>query len=71
MTLAEIMQKIEELSAGDRAVLRRELEEMVPRKDVEEVTPEMRAEIQRECAASDDERGMPIEDVVRDPNPKS
>ena len=66
MTLAEIMQKIGKLSPEDRALLRRELEEMLPKPDTQEVTPETAKALNQERVAAHDERGMPIEDVVKD-----
>jgi hypothetical protein len=71
MTLAEIMQKITELSPEDRAVLLRELQETLPKSDVEEATPEKRAQISAEKSASGDERGLPIEDVIEKPTPSA
>jgi hypothetical protein len=69
MTLAEIMQKIEELSAEDRAVLRRELQEMLSKPECQEVTPETAKALGQERIASGDERGLPIEDVIEKPKP--
>ncbi len=71
MTLAEIMEKITQLSDADRAILRRELEQTLATHDVEDATPEMRAEIAQEKAASGDERGLPIEDVVGQAKPST
>jgi hypothetical protein len=70
MTLAEIMQKIGELSGDERAALRRELEEMVPKPETQAVTPETARELQKEQAASHDERGMPVEDIIGQSKPK-
>ena len=67
MTLAEIMQKITELSPEDRALLRRELEEMLPKPDTQEVTPETAKALNQERREARDECGIPIEDVVKDP----
>ncbi len=64
MTLAEIMQKIEELSAADRAVLRRELEESLPKPEAQEITPETAKALNQERVASNDERGLPVEDII-------
>ncbi len=61
------MQKIGELSAEDRSILHRELEEMLPKPDTQEVTPETAKALNQERVASHDERGIPIEDVVKDP----
>jgi hypothetical protein len=71
MTLAEIMEKITQLSPEDRALLRRELEESLSKHDVEEATPEMRAQIDQAKTASGDERGLPIEDVIEPPQPST
>ena len=70
MTLAEIMQKITELSAADRAVLRRELEETLSKPESQPVTPETAKALHQEQAASGDERGLPIEDIIEPPKPK-
>lgn len=70
MTLAEIMQKITELSPADRAVLRRELEEMLAKTDVEEASPELRSQLNQERRHAHDERGLPIEDVIEKPKPE-
>jgi hypothetical protein len=67
MTLAEIMQKITELSPEDRALLRRELEETLSKCDVEKATPELRTQIDQARVTSGDERGLPIEDVIEKP----
>jgi hypothetical protein len=67
VTLAEIMQKIGELSAEDRAILRRELEEMLPKPETQSVTPETAKALNQERIASHDECGIPIEDVIKDP----
>ncbi len=64
MTLAEIMQKITELSGEERAVLRRELEEMLPKPEAQECTPETAKALNQERVSAHDERGMPIEDVI-------
>ena len=69
MTLAEIMQKITELTSEDRAILHRELEETLHKQDVEKASPEMREAIEKECASAGEERGLPIEDLIRDPKP--
>ena len=61
------MQKIGELSPKDRAILRRELEEMLPKPETQEVTPETAKALNQERVAAHDERGLPIEDVVKDP----
>ena len=71
MTLAEIMQKITELSPADRAVLRRELEEMLSKPETQEVTPETAKALNAERRAAGDERGLPIEDVIVPPKPKN
>ena len=70
MTLAEIMQKIGELSGDDRAILRRELEEMVPKPEAQEATPETVKALNEERRSSNDERGMPLEDVIAEPKPQ-
>ncbi len=70
MTLAEIMQKITELSPKDRAVLRRELEEMLPKPETQEITPETAKALNAERRVTGDERGLPIEDVIEPPKPK-
>ena len=70
MTLEEIMQKIEELSAEDRAVLRRELEATLCNPEIQDVTPETAQALQKERVASNDERGLPVEDVIEPPMPK-
>jgi hypothetical protein len=70
MTLAEIMQKITELSAADRSVLRRELEEMLPKPESQSVTPETAKALHAEQSAAGDERGLPVEDVMEPPKPK-
>lgn len=70
MTLAEIMQKIEELTGADRAVLRRELEEMISKPEAQEVTPETAKALNQERVASNDERGLPVEDVLEKAKPK-
>jgi hypothetical protein len=49
MTLVEIMQKITELSAEDRAVLRRELEETLSKPEHQEVTPETAKALHAAC----------------------
>jgi hypothetical protein len=67
MTLAEIMQKIGDLSAEDRSILRRELEECVSKPEAQEVTPETAKALNTERVACHDERGLPIEDVIKDP----
>ncbi len=69
MTLAEIMQKITELSPADRAVLGRELQEMLAKPETEHVTPETAQALQHEQRAGD-ERGLPVEDVLEPPKPK-
>ena len=69
MTLDEIMEKIGQLSAEDRALLQRELEEMLPKEDAETATPEMRSQIAAEKSASGDECGLPIEDVIGQSKP--
>ena len=71
MTLAEIMQKITELSAADRAVLRRELEEMLSKPETLSVTPETAKALNEERRATGDERGLPAEDVIEPPKPKN
>ena len=71
MTLAEIMQKITELSEADRALLRRELEETLTKCDVEGVTPETAAALNEERRATGDERGLPVEDVIEPPKPQN
>jgi hypothetical protein len=71
MTLAEIMQKITELSAPDRAVLRRELEEMLSKPEHQSVTPETAKALHQEQSAAGDERGLPVEDVIEPPKPKN
>jgi len=53
MTLAEIMQKITELSPEDRAVLRRELEGMVAKPECQEITPETAKALRAEQRAGD------------------
>ncbi len=70
MTLKEIIQLIGRLSPADRAVLRRELEETLPKEDVESATPETMVAVNKERRASHDERGMPIEDLINQPRPK-
>jgi hypothetical protein len=70
MTLAEIMQKITELAPEDRAVLRRELEEMLTRPEAQQVTPETAKALNAEQRAAGDERGLPVEDVLEPPKPK-
>jgi hypothetical protein len=70
MTLAEIMQKITELSAEERDVLRRELEEMLPKPECEEASPELRKELETE-RRSGDQRGLPIEDAMEPPKPQN
>ena len=70
MTLAEIMQKITELSEADRAILRRELEETLPKPETQAVTPETAKALGEEQRATGDERGLPIEDVIDPPKPK-
>jgi hypothetical protein len=67
MTLAEIIQKIGELSGHDRAILRRELEEMLSKPESQEASPETVEALNKERRSSHDERGIPIEDVVKDP----
>jgi hypothetical protein len=62
MTVAEIMQKIGELSPEDQTLLRRELEEMLPKPEMEDVTPETAKALQTE-RRSGDECGVPIEDT--------
>jgi len=71
MTLAEIMQKITELSAADRAVLRRELEEMLSKPESQSVTPETAKALNTERRTTGDERGLPVEDVIEPPKPKN
>jgi hypothetical protein len=71
MTLAEIMQKITELSPADRAILRRELEEMLSKPEHQEVTPETAKTLKEEQRAAGDERGLPVEDVIEPPKPKN
>ena len=71
MTLTEIMQKITALSAADRAILRRELEEMLSKPESECVTPEAAEALNQEQCASGDERGLPIEDVIEPPEPRN
>ena len=70
MTLAEIMQKITELSPADRTVLRRELEEMLSKPEAQEITPETAKALKEEQSSAGDERGLPIEDVIEQPKPK-
>jgi hypothetical protein len=69
MTLAEIMQKITELSDADRAVLRRELEETLSKPEMRDVSPETAKALRHEQRAGD-ERGLPAEDVIEPPKPK-
>jgi hypothetical protein len=64
------MQKITELSDADRAVLRRELEEMLPNPEIQSVTPETAQALHDEQRATGDERGLPVEDVIEPPKPK-
>ena len=64
MTLEEIMLKIGELSGADRDILRRELQEMMSKPETQEVTPETAKQLHQEKAASGDERGVPVEDVI-------
>jgi hypothetical protein len=70
MTLAEIMQKITELSPEDRAVLRRELEEVLAKPECQEVTPETAKALRTEQRVAGDERGLPAEDVIEPPKAK-
>jgi hypothetical protein len=70
MTLAEIMQKITELSPEERALLRRELEETLPKPEAQEVTPETAKALNAE-RRDGDERGLPAEDVLEPPEPKN
>ncbi len=70
MTLAEIMQKITELSPEDRALLRREIEATLAAPDTQSVTPETARELTTE-RHSGDERGLPVEDVLEPPKPSS
>jgi hypothetical protein len=70
MTLTEIMQKIAELSGADRAILHRELQEMLCKRDVEEASPELRSQLSQECRPGD-ERGVPIEDAMEPPKPEN
>ena len=71
MTLAEIMQKITELSPTDRTILRRELEEMLAKPETQAVTPETAKALHEEQRATGDERGLPIEDVLEKPRPQN
>ncbi len=71
MTLAEIMQKITELPEADRAVLRRELEEMLAKPEAQQVTPETAKALNAEQRAAGDERGLPVEDIIEPPRPKN
>ena len=61
------MQKITELSAEDRAILRRELNEMLSKTDVEEIAPELRTKMDQERRSAHDERDLPVEDVLEPP----
>jgi hypothetical protein len=70
MTLDEIMRKITELSPADRALLRRELEEMLSKPETQQVTPETAKALQQEQSAAGDERALPVEDVIEPPKPK-
>ncbi|HEX4138813.1 MAG TPA: hypothetical protein VHY09_00580 [Candidatus Methylacidiphilales bacterium] len=71
MTLAEIMQKITELSPADRAILRRELEETLSKPEMRDVSAETAKALNVERRAAGDERGLPIEDVIEPPKPKN
>lgn len=69
MTLDEIMAKISGLSPEERAQVRRELDEMMCKHEMS-AAPETLAAIHKEQSASGDERGVPIEDVMKRPEPK-
>lgn len=70
MTLDEILQKIQELSAQERALLLRELNVLPVRPEAECATPETVATLHKEQQSSNDERGLPIEDILDDPMPQ-
>jgi len=70
MTLAEIMQKITELSPADRAVLRRELEEMLSKPEMRDVSPETAKALHHEQRTGD-ERSLPVEDILDPPKPNN
>ncbi len=67
MTVDEIIRKIQELSLEEREILRRELEETIGKPEAQCATPETATALKKEQQSSGDERGIPIEDVVRDP----
>ena len=67
MTLAGIIVKVAELSDADRALLRRELDELISKPESQGATPETIEGLNEERRASHDERGIPLEDVVKDP----
>ncbi len=70
MTLAEILQKIQELSGPDREILRRELDDVLEKPVGQSATPETVTHLHKVQQSSHDERGLPIEDVLENPQPK-
>jgi hypothetical protein len=70
VTLDEILQKIQELCPEERSLLLRELTALPGKPEAECASPETVASLHQEQAASNDERGLPIEDVVVDPKPE-
>ena len=67
MSVEEILRKIEQLSAEERAILRRELGCLLSKPETQDVTPEISSALHKEQQASHDERGLPVEDVVSNP----
>jgi hypothetical protein len=70
VTPDEIFKKIQGLSPEERETLRREMDSELEKTVSESATPETVANLHREQQASNDERGLPIEDVLEKPTPK-
>ena len=70
MTLDEILEKIQKLSAQERALLLRELNVLPGKPETDCASPETAASLHREQQSTHEERGLPIEDVLEDPKPE-
>ncbi len=70
MTLAEILQKVGQLSQEERASLSRELKEMMSQHQVEEPPPVVHQQRDMSRTSSPDEGGVPTEDIVGEPKPE-
>jgi hypothetical protein len=71
VTVDEILQKIQGLSAEERSLLLRELNTFPGKPEAECATPETVTSLNQEQQNSGEERGLPIEDVLEDPKAKN